>query len=162
MGKGLIDSPSFKKFQASDVGLEGDLEMLIPKSINRLRQRDSGSRYVHGGAALQEVIVPVLRVNKKRQSDVTQVAVEILRGASNTITAGQLTVAFYQSEPVTEKVQPRTLRAGIYTGEGTVISDQHEITFDLSAEHPRQREVQRQFVSLARPRAGQGECAPGT
>ena len=146
VGRGLVASPSFKKFSAGEVGLQGDLEILIPKSINRLRQQGTGSRYVHGGAALQEVIVPVLQINKKRQSDVSQVEVEILRGATNTITAGQLTVAFYQSEPVTAKVQPRLLRAGLFTQSNILISDQHELTFDLTADHPRQREVRQQFI----------------
>jgi uncharacterized protein (TIGR02687 family) len=146
LGKGLHPSPSFKKFRAADVGLDGELEMLLPKSINRLRQKGSGSRYVHGGASLQEVVIPVLQINKKRQSDLSQVEVEILRGTTSTITAGQLAVAFYQSEPVSEKVQARTLRAGLYSQAGVLLSDQHEIPFDLTSEHPRQREVQRQFI----------------
>jgi hypothetical protein len=46
------------------------VEVQIPKSINRLRLKGSGSRFVHGGASLQEVVIPVLKINKKRQSDV--------------------------------------------------------------------------------------------
>ena len=61
------------------MGLDGDIEILIPKSINRLRLKGSGSRFVHGGASLQEVVIPVLRINKKRQSDIDAVEVEILR-----------------------------------------------------------------------------------
>ncbi|MGB5050852.1 MAG: BREX-1 system phosphatase PglZ type A, partial [Caldilineaceae bacterium] len=146
LGQGLHPSPSFRKFQAADVGLGGELEMLLPKSINRLRQRGSGSRYVHGGTSLQEVVIPVLQINKKRQSDLSQMDVEILRGATSTITAGQLAVAFYQTEPVSEKMQARVLRAGLYSQAGVLLSDLHEIPFDLTSEHPRQREVQRQFI----------------
>lgn len=146
LGRGLEPSPSFKKFAFADVGLQGDLEMLIPKSINRLRVRGSGSRYVHGGASLQEVVIPILRINKKRQSDVALVDVDILRGATSVISTGQVSVAFYQSEPVTDKVQPRVLRAGLYTQTGELISDQQELTFDLTAENPRQREQRVQFV----------------
>lgn len=47
--------------------------MQIPKSINRLRLKGSGSRFVHGGATLQEVVIPVISINKKRQSDVGKV-----------------------------------------------------------------------------------------
>jgi len=146
LGRGLVESSSFKKFTSAEAGLQGELEMLIPKSINRLRQKGSGSRYVHGGAALQEVLVPVLQINKKRQSDVSRVEVEILRGAGTAITAGQLAVAFYQTEPASAKVQARRLRAGIYTQGGVLISDLHELAFDLSSENPRQREVKRQFI----------------
>lgn len=64
LGRGLNEHPSFKKFNASELGLDGDIEVLIPKSINRLRRKGSGAKYVHGGASLQEVIVPVLKINK--------------------------------------------------------------------------------------------------
>ena len=34
----------------------------------------------------------------------------------------------------------------LYTEGGTLISDQHELTFDITSEQARQREVRRQFV----------------
>jgi len=146
LGRGLTETTSFKHFTSAEVGLEGETEMLIPKSINRLRIRGAGSRYVHGGASLQEIVIPVLKINKKRESDVSQVGVDILRGGSSTITSGQLSVVFYQTEPATEKVQPRRLRAGIYTEDGTLISDRHELLFDLASENPRDREIPVRFI----------------
>lgn len=146
LGKGLSASPAFHHFSSEQLGLDGDMEVQIPKSINRLRLKGSGSRFVHGGASLQEVVIPVLKVNKKRQSDVSAVEVDILRGASSVITSGQLAVTLYQSGPVTEKVQPRRLRAGIYTQSGELISDSHELSFDLTSENPRERELQVRFV----------------
>ncbi|MAT50436.1 MAG: TIGR02687 family protein [Porticoccaceae bacterium] len=145
-GKGLVSSPAFHHFSSVQLGLDGDVEVQIPKSINRLRLKGSGSRFVHGGASLQEVVIPVLKVKKKRQSDVSAVEVEILRGASSVITSGQLAVTLYQSGPVTEKVQPRLLRAGIYTQAGELISDSHELAFDLTSDNPRERELQVRFV----------------
>ena len=146
LGQGLHASPSFKHFTAQAVGLQGETELLLPKSINRLRVRGAGSRYVHGGAALQEVVIPVIQINKKRQSDVTTVDVDILRSGNAKISTGQLAVAFYQTQPVTEKVQPRTLRAGLYTAAGVLISDQHTVTFDMPSENARERELRVQFV----------------
>ncbi len=146
LGKGLSASPAFHHFSSEQLGLDGDMEVQVPKSINRLRLKGSGSRFVHGGASLQEVVIPVLKVNKKRQSDVSAVEVDILRGASSVITSGQLAVTLYQSGPVTEKVQPRHLRAGIYTQSGELISDSHELSFDLTSENPRERELQVRFV----------------
>ncbi|WP_280553352.1 BREX-1 system phosphatase PglZ type A [Halomonas sp. 25-S5] len=146
LGKGLSASPAFHHFSSEQLGLDGDMEVQIPKSINRLRLKGSGSRFVHGGASLQEVVIPVLKVNKKRQSDVSAVKVDILRGASSVITSGQLAVTLYQSGPVTEKVQPRHLRAGIYTQSGELISDSHDLSFDLTSDNPRERELQVRFV----------------
>lgn len=146
LGLGLKETPSLRKFKSTELGLVGDVEVQIPKSINRLRLKGSGSRFVHGGASLQEVLIPILKINKKRQSDISAVDVDILRGASSVITSGQLAVALYQAQPATDKVQPRTLIAGIYTQAGDLISDSHELTFDLSSDNPRERELQVRFV----------------
>ncbi|MBN0646880.1 BREX-1 system phosphatase PglZ type A, partial [Pseudomonas aeruginosa] len=97
--------------------------------------------FVHGGATLQEVVIPVVRINKKRQSDVGCVDVEFIGGGSKSITTGQLAVVLYQSEAVTEKKQARRLRAGLYTLAGELISDSHELTFDFASENPREREL---------------------
>ena len=146
LGKGLKANPGLCLFTPSELGLAGDVEVQIPKSINRLRLKGSGSRFVHGGASLQEVVIPVLRVNKKRLSDVSVVEVDILRGASSVITSGQLSVTLYQAQPVTDKVKSRTLRAGIYTERGELISDSHDLVFDLISENPRERELNVRFV----------------
>jgi len=146
LGRGLVESSSYKHFTAAQMELEGDIEMLIPNSINRLRVKGAGSRYVHGGASLQEIVVPVLKINKKRESDIRQVAVDILRGSSSVITSGQLSVVFYQTEPATEKVQPRELRAGITTQEGVLISDRHDLRFDLTSANEREREMPVRFI----------------
>ncbi len=149
IGKGLADLPSLHKFSSSQLGLASfpnAVEVHIPKSINRLRLKGSGSRFVHGGASLQEVVVPVVRINKKRQSDTSMVDVEILRGTNSIITSGQLAVTLYQIGPVTDKIQARVLRAGIYTEAGELISDTHNLTFDRKSENPREREMQVRFV----------------
>ena len=95
---------------------------------------------------LSDTRVVVVKINKKRQSDVTSVEVNILSGTSSVITSGQLGVTLYQTAPVTDKVRPRTLRAGIYTEAGELISDSHDVTFDLASDNPRDRERQVRFL----------------
>lgn len=145
IGKGFKASKSLKEFSAHALGLDGDFSVMIPKSINRLRLQGSGSRYVHGGASLQEVIIPLIKVNKKRTSDIVPVNVEVINAAS-TITSGQLTVTFYQTEPVTGKTSARALRAGIFAKDGTLLSELHSLNFDLTSENAREREVRKQFI----------------
>jgi hypothetical protein len=146
LGTGLKQTPELKTFTSSELGLVGDMEVHIPKSINRLRRQGSGSRFVHGGASLQEVVIPVIRINKKRTSDLASIEVDILRGSTSVITSGQLALVFYQTEPATDKVQPRTLRAGIYTQDGKLISDSHDLVFDFVSDNPRERELRVRFV----------------
>lgn len=137
LGRGLKDDPAFRTFAPEQVGLDSDLQVQIPKSIHRLRLPGAGSRFVHGGAALQEIVVPVLTINKKRKSDTRLVNVEVLP-ESDKITTGQLVVKLFQSEPVSEKVQPRTVRAGLFVGE-TLISNQPELNFDQESTDRRDR-----------------------
>lgn len=137
LGKGLKVDNAFVTFEAAQLGLQGDLEVQVPKSIHRLRLAGGGSRFVHGGATLQEVVVPVLMVNKKRKSDTRLVNVEVWP-ESDKITTGQVAVRLFQTEPVSDKVQPRTLRAGLYVGE-TLISNVVDLTFDQASADKRDR-----------------------
>lgn len=157
LGEGLQETPGFRRFEPQQIDIHGAVDILIPKSINRLRVKGAGSRYVHGGAALQEVIVPVLRINKKRQSDIGYIDVDILQGSTSTITTGQLTAAFFQTEAVTAKRQPRALRAGIYTQAGDLISDQHTLLFDFASDNPRERERRVRFVLTSEADAANGQ-----
>lgn len=146
LGHGLKPQQGLKLYKSGEARLQGDVEILIPKSINRLRLKGSGSRFVHGGATLQEAVVPVVRINKKRQSDTSIVDVEIIGSTNQVITASQISVRFYQSVPATEKTQARRLRAGIFSQSGELISDSHELVFDFRSENPREREHPVRFL----------------
>ncbi|WP_218576520.1 BREX-1 system phosphatase PglZ type A [Desulfobacter latus] len=146
LGKGLPQNTGMKSFTAKEAGIEGDMEIQIPKSINRLRLKGSGSRFVHGGASLQEVVIPVIKIHKKRQSDISKVGVNILSGSTSFITTGQFSVTFYQTQPVTDKVQARSLRAGIYSKDNELVSDSHNLNFEFASDNPRERELKIRFV----------------
>jgi uncharacterized protein (TIGR02687 family) len=146
IGRGLHATPGMKKFSSANLGLAGDLDVLIPNSINRLRVKGSGSRFVHGGASLQEIVIPVIRVGKQRDPDVNQVEVQIIVSGRSQITSGQTTVVFYQAQPVSEKMQARELTAGIYAADDSLISDEHILLFDFASENAREREMPRKFL----------------
>lgn len=140
LGHGLKPQHGLRRFISAEAGLQGSLELLIPKSINRLRRQGSSSRFVHGGASLQEVVVPVVTISKKRASDLTQVEVSVV-GANRQITSSQLGLLLYQETPSSEKVRPRSLRIGLFSESGQLISDSHTCVFDLTAEGARERET---------------------
>lgn len=146
IGRGLAATAGMKKFSSANLGLAGDLDVLIPNSINRLRVKGAGSRFVHGGASLQEIVIPVIRVGKQRDADVSQVEVQIIVSGRSQITSGQTAVVFYQAQPVSEKMQARELIAGIYAADGTPISDEHVLQFDFTSDNAREREMPRKFL----------------
>lgn len=140
IGQGLQALDGMNLFQPEDLGLCGDCQIQIPKAINRLRVSGAGSRYVHGGATLQEIVVPVLKIRKKREGDTSLVDVELLAGM-NVITSGQLAVTCYQRTPVGGKTLSRRLLAGLFSQSGELISNEVEICFDLTSEQAREREI---------------------
>ena len=141
LGTGLEETDGLTRFTAREAGLEGDTEILIPRSIGRLRLSGSGARFVHGGAALQEVAVPVLLINKRRASDVEQVEVEPILTTTRLITTGQHTVRLYQTLPVTEKRRALKLRVGLYAPDGTALTNEEDLSFEETSEDPRRRET---------------------
>jgi len=146
IGRGLRAGAGMKKFAAAELGLWGDQDVLIPNSINRLRVKGSGSRYVHGGASFQEIVLPILRVGKQRKEDIGQVAVQIIPPGRAQITTGQIQINLYQVEPVTEKRQLRQVTASIFANDGMLLSDEVELTFDFTSDNPREREMPRSFL----------------
>ncbi len=140
LGKQLQKPAGMHHYTSAQLGLEGDVEVLIPNSINRLRLSGSGFRYVHGGSTLQEIVVPLIEINKSKQDDVQQVPVQIIPAASTTISTGQLAVRLYQEEAASEKLQPRTLSVGLYSEGGEPLSDIQEVVFDRTSDNPRERE----------------------
>jgi hypothetical protein len=100
----------------------------------------------HGGASLQEVIIPVIRVGKRREADVGKVEVQIIVSGRSLISSGQTAVTLYQAQPVSAKLQQRELLAGIYASDGTLVSDEHQLVFDYIPENPRERELPLKFL----------------
>ena len=140
IGKNLSPVDGLQKYNLETLELQGNCEVQIVKSINRLRVKGSGSRYVHGGATLQEIVVPVLKINKKREGDLSYVDVDIISGMQ-VITSGQMAVRFYQQQPVEGKLLPRKLEVALYSQDDKLISDKHELLFDLTGKEPRDREI---------------------
>ena len=140
IGKGLAASDGLRKFTTQELGLIGEVEVQIPNTTSRLRLSGSGSRYVHGGATLQEVVIPVIKVNKKRERNLANVEVNVIQNATKIITTSQFSVTLYQVEPINDKLQPRQIRVAVYDRENHCISDQQEILFDSISENSHDRE----------------------
>lgn len=151
LGEDFKESSSFSTFTSAQLGLAGDWQVHIPKSIYRLTQKLQGAadRFVHGGATLQEIVVPVVTVSRKGKSEVKPVEVQI-KPKSDVLTNGIVRISLLQSEPISERAHMRELRAAFYYGE-TLISDQVIVVFAATGdERDRLQEVKLQI----RPDAG--------
>lgn len=125
-----LDQPSHvKHFNSKELGFADDTEAIFPKSLTRFRKSASGSRYVHGGTSLQEIIVPLIKINKGRTSDVELVEISILQ-KSSTISSNEFGVSFFQDRELSDKVLPRIIKAAFYSKDGELISNVINLTFD--------------------------------
>ena len=151
LGDHLTGDQFSRKFTAGELGLEGNMDVLIPKSINRIRVKGSGSRYVHGGSSLQEIVIPVIKVTKKRMDTISKVEVDIIK-TNDRITTNMLAVSFIQSQLVTGTMLPRKIRATLIAEGKESISDQFTYVFDIAEGSERLREVKHYFQLSSRAR----------
>ena len=124
IGYSLEPSDSLMIAKLKDIGLsnEDDLEVAFPNSILRMRVQGANTNFVHGGLSLQEIIIPLIKVDKSRKDDITDVSIEILTNLK-TITTGSVAVTFFQEDYISDKVQGYEATFGFYSQDGTAISD---------------------------------------
>ena len=135
IGRDLQERPGYFNIPPAGSSGNSDVMVQVAKSVHRLSVAGSGTRYVHGGAALQEIVVPVIKVNKQRSGELRRVGIE-LRPETDRITTSQVAVLLHQTERVGDKVGAQRIRLGLYVGE-MLISDQPEIVFDSTSEDRR-------------------------
>lgn len=154
-GVNLIPNDAFMTVTVQQVGLanppEEGVTIQLPNSILRLRHQGDGVKYVHGGASLQEIVVPVVSINKGRSASGDRRAVNFtILQSTNLITTGQITVDFVQSEPVGGKIRERTVYVGLYgrNADGTQIPVSNEVllAFDSPSTEPANRHRTATFV----------------
>jgi len=125
------------KFSSNELNIKSEYDFLIVKSINKFRIQGGGHRYVHGGASLEEIVVPLLKIKYHRVEDVRDVEVEIV--PIREISTNIVNLTFYQKEPISEKVKPVTLKVYFKLGD-EIVSDIEQVTFDSKDIYEENRE----------------------
>ncbi|MEI7952340.1 MAG: BREX-1 system phosphatase PglZ type A, partial [Synechococcaceae cyanobacterium ELA182] len=147
LGSDIKASPGQKVFTAEQLGLTGDWSAVFPLGLDRYPRQGSGSRFVHGGTSLQEVVVPVIKLKRERKDESRPVAVELLRLPVK-ITTGKLSFGLFQLEPVEAKKRlPIQLRVALYAkDDGVLLCEPRTLRLDSTASDPRERELQLSLV----------------
>ena len=132
------DNKQYHKCRPADTGLTGSLELRFPRGAARIKKQGGGTRYVHGGVSIQELMVPLISVNQTREDDLREVELVSLITSAK-ITSNQFAFKLMQAEPVGGKVLPVTVIAVVEAEDGTVLSDQHELIFDTQSDSEQER-----------------------
>ena len=143
LGTGIQASAGQKVFSAAALGLGGSWEAVFPLGLDRYPRSGSGSRFVHGGTSLQEVVVPVIRLRRERKVETRVVEAELLRVPAK-VTTGRLSFGLFQLEPVEPRKRlPLRLRIGLYAkADGALLCAHRTVLLDSAASEAREREQQ--------------------
>lgn len=155
LGLNLPDSDlAWHGTTAATAAAEGGMEFWLPRGMSRF-YFTGGARFVHGGAMLQEVVVPVILVKHRKdkgtrdETKIKTVTVHFL-GAKPKITTSRHRFELIQMEPVSDRVKPITLRVAIYEG-AEPVSNIETVTFDSTSGNMDERKKWVQLVLKDRP-----------
>lgn len=98
----------------------------VPRGEIRFAKQGAGANYVHGGASLQEVVIPVIKFkNSKNQGKNIENKVDVeLQTTTKKITTNEPYITFFQKDRVDEKKLPRTLKVYLEDELGNKVSSE--------------------------------------
>jgi uncharacterized protein (TIGR02687 family) len=124
----------------------------FPNGNIRFAVQGAGSLFVHGGTALQEVVIPLIQFHnirkqsKKNVQASRPVKVE-LTTPGRKITNNRFNLSFFQKEKVEGKLKPLTLKIMLKDEEtDTQISDERTIIADRTQSDPQDRVFKLSFT----------------
>ena len=153
-----VSLPNTHKF-SMDTIVDSDkpMHLYVPLSDLRFKSQGGGVNYVHGGASLQEIVIPVLVYNHNRQdSDLDRkgikhgkVNVSVIN-PNRKIASSPFKVKLLQTEKVTDKLEPLKCKVALWDmgGDERKVSDERLIIADSTSDEPEER-VQSVVLSLS-------------
>ena len=118
-----------------------DFQVHTPVSTNRLKGRGVTYAYTHGGASLQELVVPVIRISSMTEKETKaqeKVTIQLL-GRGLSISSNVLKdVKFFQIESVSTFKLKRIVEVGLYDGK-KLVSNVQTLEFNSTNKDASQR-----------------------
>ena len=104
------------KFRLTEVSAMTDQTVWVAVSsgTNRLKA-PGGYKFAHGGASLQELLVPVIYSNRKKNKGKGPVNVSVLE-ANLRMTSSRLKFTLIQAEAISEQLRARTVQCALFVG----------------------------------------------
>lgn len=133
--------PYTREFSMDNVS-NGEYKVIVPYGYGIFKTSGGGIQYVHGGASLQETIVPVIHISElsaaKNKDSVTNVGVRI-KTISRKITNRSFTLEFEQYEKVGESKQPVNCEVFLTDEDGNKVSGVYRFIAASESDDPESR-----------------------
>ncbi len=116
----------------------GQPVVYVPRAAIRFKVQGAGANFVHGGASLQELVIPLIKYKAERGSNLkkkeaSKVKVKLLN-ESRKITNNLFSLEFFQTERVDDRNIPRTVVIYIEDDNGNVLSSRETIIADKTSD----------------------------
>ena len=128
LGASLPATSGFMKIGSGEPAFSGENSALVAKGLMKLRRKGASGNFIHGGASLQELAIPMIQVTMLKKSESHLVAVSVM--GTRDITTPSIVVKLFQEEPVGGPALPHRIRAWFAAESGEVISNKVECCFD--------------------------------
>ena len=118
-------------------GKDCGLSVCVPRGDNRFKTQGGGQNYVHGGASLQEIVIPLIKYHNDRKKDERRLISKVdvrLTNTSRKITNSIFTLDLFQTEKLADKKVARRLKLYFADEAGHKISNVQTILADRAAE----------------------------
>lgn len=131
LGEDLESNDDFIAFDAQAIGLGSGPSVALPYGTRRIRVQGSGNRFVHGGASLQEITIPVIEVSvgSGTAEDVRDVGIA-LHYDDTSLKVNRFSPRVIQQEPISPTRRPLTVTIGLESMSGERLSSTRVITLD--------------------------------
>ena len=129
------------------LGSDSNKYVTVPRGEVRFAKQGAGSNYVHGGVALQEIIIPVIKFKNSRGVGKVEDKVEVeMTTISRKITTPRFTINFLQKDKVEDKKLPLMLKSYFEDENGNVISNENSIFADSKSSNVEDRIYKERFT----------------
>lgn len=117
-----------------------------PIGADIIKMQGGGQNYVHGGSSLQEMVVPVIKVNTFKGKQETELVDVQLSTISHRVTNIEVKLTFMQMEAVTDTVKPRRLQAFFVDADGSKVSFPVPIMANIKSPDAKDRLIEEKFT----------------
>lgn len=139
--EGIVKFPLDK---VSAIKAEQQVYIGVPKGTNRIAA-SGGYNFTHGGASLQEMIIPIIHSSQRRSDKTDFVEIKLMTHNLNVVSS-RLKFNVLQEQVVDMTMQARTIVCAIYQGD-KVVSNEATVTLDSTEPEPSNR-IQSVTLSL--------------
>ena len=113
----------------------------VPMGTNRFSEQGGGYEFTHGGASLQELIIPIIKSQVRRTNNKQPVGVFLVtRPNDMKVESSRIRFKLCQADSVSMANRARTIRVALYDGEN-IVSDVKQYDLNSTSSDANLREI---------------------